>query len=60
MVMCSPVVVPLVSFASRVKLDGTKLQETFLQFPSRPVEPVKKLISFPSSKCTQRRLSHFG
>lgn len=35
-----PVVVPFVSFSSGAEFSGAKLQETFVQFPCSPVEPL--------------------
>lgn len=39
-VACLPVFVPFVPFSRGAELSGAQLQETFVQFPRSPVEPV--------------------
>lgn len=39
-VSCLPVVVPFVPFSSGAEFSGAQLQETFVQFPRSPVEPL--------------------
>lgn len=37
-----PVVVPFVPFSSGAEFSGAQLQETFVQFPRSPVEPLDR------------------